>query len=602
MKNKNNIPTKENILNDISIINKKAGFINKLIYSKNGNYSLYYINKLFGNFTNAINEFNKQNVKIQDIPKENQINKDELFKLAINLFEQNNDLNEILFYNNMNISINKFDSLFGSFTNFLKEANLYNKIIDIRSNKIRNSRIIYNRNNSNKIFEFTKEEAINNGILMFNETGEIKKDTYLKYTNYDKQTFLNLFNTFTEFLQEAKLYEQMKVINNKKRGTKNNNFYNGNNKIKEFTKDDCFIKAKEILLSEKDLNKKLFLEKTNFDRNIFLKLFNNSFRQFIQEAGLYNEIKNARKKNDSKTIKISKEELINKILNYANENGLKKVTSANVYNELNITRNMISSYWKSFSDMKNELQINIPKEVFPSKQEIIEHMWQLYNKSGKLTSTIQRNDGKYEKRIIDNVFGSFTNMLKEMGLKTNEKNISSEDLLLDLQGIVKKYGTINSILIDKEGKYSRQTYSNRFGNINDICKKLNITNLNMTHSSISDVGRYCIYLFSEILDSNYEFEKTFNWLINPKTNYKMRLDGYFEDLKLGIEYDGIQHYEYTPGLDKTYDDFLNRQKRDKIKDQLCKENGVKLIRIKYDEPLNEEYLKQKLINEGIIKE
>jgi very-short-patch-repair endonuclease len=82
----------------------------------------------------------------------------------------------------------------------------------------------------------------------------------------------------------------------------------------------------------------------------------------------------------------------------------------------------------------------------------------------------------------------------------------------------------------------------------------------------------------------------------------MRLDGYFEEYKLAIEYDGIQHYEYMQKFDKKYDDFIKRQERDRIKDKLCKENRIKLIRIRYDEPLTEEYLKQKLIKEGIIKE
>lgn len=78
------------------------------------------------------------------------------------------------------------------------------------------------------------------------------------------------------------------------------------------------------------------------------------------------------------------------------------------------------------------------------------------------------------------------------------------------------------------------------------------------------------------------------------------MDGYFPDLKLAIEYDGLQHYKYVEYFDRSYEDFVKRQQRDKLKDELCKQNGVKLIRIRYDEPLTEEYLKQKLIDNGII--
>lgn len=68
------------------------------------------------------------------------------------------------------------------------------------------------------------------------------------------------------------------------------------------------------------------------------------------------------------------------------------------------------------------------------------------------------------------------------------------------------------------------------------------------------------------------------WLVNPDTGYKLELDCYSESLKLAFEYDGELHY-------KDVDFFKNiskkQQVRDKIKDELCKNNGVNLIRISY---------------------
>lgn len=596
----NTKPTKENILNDICIINKEIGFINNKIYLEKGKYSYNQIRRVFGNLSNALEEFNKLNVSInlKDIDNK-QINKQELFNLASELFEKNNYITEGEFFSNMNISINKFDKTFGSFTNFLKEANLYDKFMIEFSKKQSLQKKQYYKNNSNKIFDFTKTEAIMKGNELFKLNGEITKTSYLKYTNYDTKTFLNMFNTFTDFLKEANLYEQMRIINNSKKGSKNNNFYNGNNKIKNFSKKDCFNIAKEILISESDLTKDIFFEKSNYDKKIFLNMFDNSFRSFIKESGLYNDIKKIRDKKNHQAITITKEELIDKIFDFIKINNIDNLKANDLYSNTDITQNQIKKYWSSFSEMKKELNLEKKKENLPSKEEVINHMWYLYNiNNNKLTSTIQRRDGKYEKKIIDKLFGSFSNMLIEMGLNINmPRNISSEELLNDLKLIVEKHGTINSILIDNEGKYSRPTYLSRLGgSIPEICKYLNIIYANTSNSCISNSGRYCIYLFSEIFnDKNYTLEQTFDWLINPETGSKMRLDGYFPNLKVAIEYDGIQHYEYTPKLDKTYESFLKRQERDKIKNQLCEKNNIKLIRVKYDEPLNIEYLKKKIL-------
>ena len=62
----------------------------------------------------------------------------------------------------------------------------------------------------------------------------------------------------------------------------------------------------------------------------------------------------------------------------------------------------------------------------------------------------------------------------------------------------------------------------------------------------------------------------------------LELDLYNDSLKLGIEYNGIQHYEYTKRFHKTYSDFRRQQERDALKKQLCKENEVTLIVVPYN--------------------
>lgn len=53
-----------------------------------------------------------------------------------------------------------------------------------------------------------------------------------------------------------------------------------------------------------------------------------------------------------------------------------------------------------------------------------------------------------------------------------------------------------------------------------------------------------------------------------------------------IEFDGIQHFEPVEyfGGEKT---FLRTIECDKIKNEYCSKNNIRLIRIKYDEDINE---------------
>ena len=70
------------------------------------------------------------------------------------------------------------------------------------------------------------------------------------------------------------------------------------------------------------------------------------------------------------------------------------------------------------------------------------------------------------------------------------------------------------------------------------------------------------------------------WLINKEGNL-LELDMYNDELKLAIEYNGIQHYNFIEYFHKTKESFLKRKKDDEIKIELCKKNNVKLIVVPY---------------------
>lgn len=76
-----------------------------------------------------------------------------------------------------------------------------------------------------------------------------------------------------------------------------------------------------------------------------------------------------------------------------------------------------------------------------------------------------------------------------------------------------------------------------------------------------------------------------SFLKNPLTKKNLEIDAYYPPLKLGIEYNGIQHYVFS---DKFYqnnkkgrEDFEKSKQRDNLKKQLALENNINLIVIPY---------------------
>jgi|SRR5579864_90897 hypothetical protein len=78
-----------------------------------------------------------------------------------------------------------------------------------------------------------------------------------------------------------------------------------------------------------------------------------------------------------------------------------------------------------------------------------------------------------------------------------------------------------------------------------------------------------------------------SFLKNTVTDANLELDCFCDELKLGIEYNGRQHYEYTPYFHKSKDAFYNAKYRDEMKNRLCAQNGVRLIVVPYTIPINE---------------
>lgn len=81
----------------------------------------------------------------------------------------------------------------------------------------------------------------------------------------------------------------------------------------------------------------------------------------------------------------------------------------------------------------------------------------------------------------------------------------------------------------------------------------------------------------------FERQKTFDDCVGKK--YKLPFDFYLVDYNILVEYDGEQHFKpksfHRCSVENAEKSFNALQKNDKIKDEYCEKNNIKLIRIPY---------------------
>jgi len=93
-----------------------------------------------------------------------------------------------------------------------------------------------------------------------------------------------------------------------------------------------------------------------------------------------------------------------------------------------------------------------------------------------------------------------------------------------------------------------------------------------------------------------------NFLKSPRTGKNLELDCYNADLKIALEYNGQQHYQFTPHFHKTKKDFYSQVHRDNWKRKKCQENGITLIEIPFWIPPDklDEFIKTELQKKNLL--
>lgn len=240
-------------------------------------------------------------------------------------------------------------------------------------------------------------------------------------------------------------------------------------------------------------------------------------------------------------------------------------------------------YEKNKQD-KIKKNINKAKEIHNNKYD---YSLVKYEKTTEKIIIICLEHGEFKQHIW--------NHLKGRGCPDCARKQKTHDKYI----VVKKFTEIHGDIYD----YSLVEYINDKVKVKIICKKHGVFQQNsMKHKSGQGCpscrmshGEQKIERFLENNQVLYEKQKKFE---DCKNLNRLPFDFYLNEYEVCIEYDGEQHFE--PRFENTEKSILNFEKikkNDLIKEDFCKKNEIKLLRIPYFEKKNIE----KIIEKEILK-
>ena len=148
------------------------------------------------------------------------------------------------------------------------------------------------------------------------------------------------------------------------------------------------------------------------------------------------------------------------------------------------------------------------------------------------------------------------------------------------------------IIHGDEFDYSKSKYINSKSKITIICKKhgkfeltpdAHINKKVKCKKCSESKGERIISEILELKNIKYIKQKTFEGCVYKS---KLKFDFYLSDYNMCIEYDGIQHYKPI-GFFGGVNSLKMTKIRDEIKNNYCKDNNIQLLRIKYDDDIEE---------------
>ena len=138
-------------------------------------------------------------------------------------------------------------------------------------------------------------------------------------------------------------------------------------------------------------------------------------------------------------------------------------------------------------------------------------------------------------------------------------------------------------MLRKEIRENRKSDKQKY-NPNDVKDADN--NIYYTHEQKGKRESHIRRILQNIFQKPFPSVKP-SWLVNDKTRRKLEIDCFNLELRIAVEVQGEQHYNYLPFLHKNYENFLKQQERDLLKSKIIEDRGIRLIQVPYNVKTNE---------------
>lgn len=251
------------------------------------------------------------------------------------------------------------------------------------------------------------------------------------------------------------------------------------------------------------------------------------------------------------------------------------------------SKQAIKTAFGCVNNLMKELNIPLNTSRMENEDVVLHDIKKVYEEYQSTSSNVYRKHGLYSECVINRIFGTWENAVKKLGLESARKCYGKDEIDRQVKAVFNRYGFISRALIDDECDFTYQALKPYYKNKNEVSYMLGVKNAFCDKlSSKAEV----IYLILKDTYPDIIKEKTWDWLTNPKTNKPLWIDFYIPSVNTAIEFDGAQHFQYIERFHKTYENYIESVYRDRLKDKLLVEHGIRLIRLSYKDKITKSFL------------